>query len=250
MTWVRNPWWDGVWLLSGLPIGIVLMLFVPSPHILPMAISIMILETGHVVSPMILAWSKPGLRRIVCREWGKHIVAPAALMAGCLLLPWSIVFGVYFVWNIWHFGMQIFGVTCLYRPRSSHNERVLRALGCLALTAFSIGVFPFFGEGPKLHALSFGIFSFNHWLADIGLSSQASGWRWGFIPLVLIIGVVWLLLRNGPLSVQAMPQILAIRAGIGMIHFVYSARVWKLSDPQVRATIGQDLFRGAQSRTQ
>jgi hypothetical protein len=51
------------------------------------------------------------------------------------------------------------------------------------------------------------------------------------------------MLRNGPLSVRLVPQILAIRAGIGMIHFVYSARVWKLSDPQVRETIGADLFR-------
>ena len=93
-----------------------------------------------------------------------------------------------------------------------------------------------------MYMLSFGIFSFNHWLTDIGLSSQASGWRWGFIPLVLAIGAAWLLLRNGPLSVNSVPQILAIRAGIGMIHFVYSARVWKLSDPQVRSTIGADLL--------
>jgi hypothetical protein len=113
MHWVRNPWWDGFWLLSGLPIGILLLLFVPSPYIWQMAVTIMILETGHVVSPMILAWSKPGLRRIVCREWGKHIVLPFLLMAACLLLPWPIVFGVYFVWNTWHFGMQIFGITCL-----------------------------------------------------------------------------------------------------------------------------------------
>jgi len=242
MTWVRNPWWDGFWLLSGLPIGVILLLFVPDPQVWFMASTIMILETGHVISPMILAWSKPGLRAIVRREWGRHIVLPGILIGGCLLLPWTVVVGVYFVWDIWHFGMQIFGVTCLYRPRSSQNERMLRALGCLAFTAFSIGIFPFLGEGPKLHAISFGIFSFNHWLTDIGLSSQASGWRWGFIPLVLVLGLAWLVLRNGPLSVQSVPQILAFRAGIGMVHFVYSARVWKLSDPQVRAAIGRDLL--------
>jgi hypothetical protein len=241
MAWVRNPWWDGLWLLSGLPIGIVLMLTCPG-IVPPLAITIMILETGHVVSPMILAWSKPGLRCIVCREWGRHIVVPLVLMGGCLLLPWPIVFGVYFAWNIWHFGMQIFGITCLYHRPKSHDERLWRALACLSFTAFSIGIFPFLGEGPRMHMLSLGIFSFNHWLADIGLSSRASGWRWGFLPLVLLIGIVWLILRNGPLSVQVVPQIIAIRAGVGMIHFVYSARVWRLSDPQVRETIGPDLL--------
>jgi hypothetical protein len=54
-------------------------------------------------------------------------------------------------------------------------------------------------------------------------------------------------LRHGPLSVQNVPQILAIRAGIGMVHFVYRARVWKVSDPQVRETIGADLCRKAHS---
>jgi hypothetical protein len=24
MTWIRNPLWDGIWILSGLPIGIVM----------------------------------------------------------------------------------------------------------------------------------------------------------------------------------------------------------------------------------
>jgi hypothetical protein len=33
MTWVRSKSWDGFWLLSGLPIGIALMLFVPGIYI-------------------------------------------------------------------------------------------------------------------------------------------------------------------------------------------------------------------------
>jgi hypothetical protein len=241
MSWVRNPWWDGFWIWSGLPIGIALMLFVPEPQIWYMAITIMVLETGHVVSPMILAWSKPGLRSIVCEEWPKYIVGPIAIMAGCLLLPWPVVFGVYFAWNGWHFGMQIFGISCLYvRPKSA-DVRLRRALLIMGLLVLQYAGSTFIVSRP-LQMLLFGIVSFNHWLADIGLSSQASGWRLGFITLVLVIGVAWLLLRNGPLSTQTVPEIIAIRAAIGMIHFVYSARVWKLSDPQVRAAIGRYLF--------
>ena len=240
MTWVRNPWWDGFWVLSGLPIGVVLMIFVPSPYIPPMAAAIMILETGHVVSPMILAWSKPGLRSIVLCEWRKYIVVPLALVVGCMLLPWAIVFGIYFAWNGWHFGMQIFGISCLYARPKDADARVRRLILIMGLFISQYAGIMFISS-PMAQMLILGLFSFNHWLTDIGLSSQVSGWRWGFILLVLIIGVVWLVLRNGPLSVQVVPQILAIRAGVGMIHFVYSARVWKLSDPQVRAAIGASL---------
>jgi hypothetical protein len=248
MAWVRNPWWDGFWLLSGLPIGIVLILVcppVPPGRIFALAAAIMILETGHNVSPVILAWSKPGLRSIVRREWGKHLVLPVVLLAGCLFLPWSIVFGVYFVWNGWHFGMQLFGVSCLYAKPRDQDARLRRALLIVGLFVAQYAAVVVVPPSPQIQLLIFGIVSFNHWLVDIGLSSQASGWRWGFIPLVLVIGVVWLVLRNGPLSVQVVPQIIAIRAGIGMIHFVYSARIWQLNDPQVRAAISTDLFRVA-----
>jgi len=90
--------------------------------------------------------------------------------------------------------------------------------------------------------LCMGILSFNHWLVDIGLSSRVARRHFGFIAAVLLIGVVWALLRNGPLSVRLVPQIIVIRAGIGMVHFIYSARIWQFSDPQVRATIGRDLL--------
>src|ERR1700737_4144869 len=148
MRWVRSPAWDGFWLLSGLPIGVALMLFVPG-IVIPLAVAIMVLETGHVVSPMILAWSKPGLRVIVCREWHKYIVAPASLMAGCLLLPWPAVFDGYFAWNIWHFGMQIFVVSCLYRLPGSPDERLLRALGCVIVAALGMAMLPLWG--PKAY---------------------------------------------------------------------------------------------------
>jgi hypothetical protein len=56
--------------------------------------------------------------------------------------------------------------------------------------------------------------------------------------------LAWLLLRNGPLSVRLVPQILVIRSGIGMVHFIYSARIWKLSDPQIRGVVGASIACG------
>ena len=222
MTWVRNPWWDGFWLLSGLPIGVVLTLFCPG-KVPALLIAIMILESAHLISPIILGWTQPKLREIVSHEWLVHVAAPAAVMGGVLILPVAWVAGVYWVWNIYHFGMQNFGVSSLYW----HGRRQLRKWLCLGLTAFGMGALPLLSDSMTMALLCTGIFSFNHWLVDIGLSSRIARWHWAFIVAVLAVGVAWLLLRNGPLSVRLVPQIVVIRYGIGMIHFIYSARIWK-----------------------
>ncbi len=237
MRWIRSPSWDCFWILSGVPIGIVLMLLTPG-RVPALIIAIMILESAHVVSPIFLAWTRPELRRIVSREWLKHVVAPIAVMGGMLAFPLAWVAGLYWAWNIYHFGMQNFGVSSLYW----RGRRQMRKWLCLGTTAVGMGALPLLTHDWRVTALCTGIFSFNHWLTDIGLSSRVARWHWGFIAVVLAIGVAWLLLRNGPLSARVVPQIIAIRYGIGMIHFIYSARIWKLSDPQIRAAIGRDLF--------
>jgi hypothetical protein len=254
MTWIRSPWWDGFWILSGPPIGVVLMLFIPG-MVLPLGIAVMVLESAHVVSPVLLAWTRPELRMIVSREWIRHIVLPMLIMATVLTAPADAVFGFYFAWNVYHFGMQNFGVMSLYLRGGSYDKRIRRSLICLAGTALFMAILPalfpaefrfdfhYGSTSPPLGILCFAVLSFNHWLVDVGLSSRVARWHWGFIVLVLAVGVVWLVLRNGPLSVQLVPQILVIRAGIGMVHFVYSARIWKLSDRKVRAVIGKHICR-------
>ena len=202
-----------------------------------MVATIMALESAHVVSPIILAWTRPELRAIVKREWIKHIAAPAAVMGGVLIFPAASVAGLYWVWNIYHFGMQNFGVSSLY----CQSHRQLRKWLCLGITGFGMGALPLLTSDIAVAMLCTGVFSFNHWLVDIGLSSRVARWHWAFIVAVLTVGVAWLLLRNGPLSARLVPQIVLIRYGIGMVHFIYSARIWKFSDPQVRQTMNRCL---------
>jgi hypothetical protein len=238
MRWIRSPLWDCFWIWSGLPIGLVLMLFAPG-MVPSLVVAAMVLETAHVVSPMVLAWTRPELRAIVSREWAKHIVGPIMVMCGVLIAPATWVAGLYWSWNIYHFGMQNFGVASLY---GIGRDRTLRALVCAGGTALGIGVLPFLFPDPRVNMLCLGVFSFNHWLVDIGLSSRVARWHWGFVALVLLVGIAWLLLRNGPLSVRLVPQIIVIRYGIGIIHFIYSARIWTLSDPHVYRLIGRQIF--------
>jgi hypothetical protein len=104
------------------------------------------------------------------------------------------------------------------------------------------------------------VYSLNHWLVAIGLSSHVYAgrrfpggrppWRavargWAFALAMLMVGAagyLWLIPTPGGTLLRAIPIVVSARLGLGLVHFVYDRWVWKLSDPRVRATIGRDLF--------
>jgi hypothetical protein len=63
MLWIRNPWWDCFWILSGLPIGLALVALSPTIYLV-LALAVL-LEHGHSLSPMALAWSHTGFRGVM-----------------------------------------------------------------------------------------------------------------------------------------------------------------------------------------
>jgi hypothetical protein len=162
--------------------------------------------------------------------------------------PFPILVWVYLIWNGYHFGMQNFGVLSLYRdkPRSARRRQIDMIL-CLAGTALGMYALPMLAGSQSLAMLCVGVFSFNHWLVAIGLSSRVSRHTWVFIAAMLVVGVVgfvWMIpTSNGPM-IRVIPVIICARMGLGFVHFLYDRWVWKLSDPLVRATIGRDLLRG------
>src|SRR5271155_160784 len=96
MPWIRSPWWDGLWFLSGFPLGLALMLislFVGhhpiGGHRLALGIDpaiisiylIVLFQMGHTLSPVMLAWSHSGLRSIMLRRPAKCILLPLLLLA-------------------------------------------------------------------------------------------------------------------------------------------------------------------------
>jgi hypothetical protein len=252
MKWVRNPWWDGLWLLSGLPIGVVLIaawLFAPSVAILLFAIAI-VLEQAHVVSPMILVWTHKGLRCLAVERWTSFVALPAAVMIGVFLIPLPVVFGIYWTWNIYHYGMQNFGVLALYKRdmRRTTDNRARDGLLCLGITTFIMAILPFLLPHKWTDLLVTGALSFNHWLVDIGLSSRVTKYRWLFIGAVVLLGTLGFVWKRpfadhiGTLPIRAVPAIFAARWGVGIIHFLYSRWVWRFNDPRVLEAIGRDLF--------
>jgi hypothetical protein len=95
----------------------------------------------------------------------------------------------------------------------------------------------------------------NHWLAAIGLSSHVYGRHKNSSPVIFAVSVIIagvalfaaLFWRVGFYSWNfrdvidlAIPYT-AFRLSMGFVHFLYDRWLYKLSDPQVRATIGKDL---------
>jgi hypothetical protein len=345
VMWLRSPLWDSFWILSGLPLGLVLVLISALAHIPAATITIYLIvvcQTAHSVSPIALAWSHSGFRQIMLRKKSKYVLLPGAVLgiatvsgflssdlfaeaqftdansslvlsslfrAGIWRNPGEWLIVTYMTWNLYHFGMQNFGVLQLYRRTSStaygEEQRQIDMAFCLAvqiavtsaifmnmtdpvmasyirllyLLIIVAGIVMLVREGaitrkhmsPRVlfimsHTMSvmFGqglwvtaINGLNHWLTAIGLSSHVYSRHTNRSPLlfagvVILFGITlfWALFWKvgGRLSwnLREMMQLtmtaLGFRLGIGMVHFCYDRWLWKLSDLQVRATIGRDLL--------
>jgi hypothetical protein len=174
--------------------------------------------------------------------------------------PLIIMLVVYFFWNAYHFGMQNFGILSLYRRgRRSRTQRRVDMWLCLGLTTI-LGMIllprfliPFAGMrgylSPwTLHQMSMfmlGFLVFNHSLAAIGISSHVLARRhglspWLFAVLLLIVGAVvfWLLFYAPGFTIHVTMTAVALRAGLGFVHFLYDRWVYKFADPEVRAVVG------------
>jgi hypothetical protein len=97
------------------------------------------------------------------------------------------------------------------------------------------------------------VYSLNHWLVAIGLSSyvyaarclrvRAGGWFFALAMLMAgSIGFLWLIPTPDGTLLRVIPVVVSARLGFGFVHFLYDRWVWKMADPRVRATIGRDLF--------
>jgi hypothetical protein len=204
-----------------------------------------VLEQAHVASPIILAWTHRGLRRIAIRRWRTSIVAPVVIVGASLASPLWFVGPLYGALNIYHFGAQHFGVASLYcRSWRSPDARVIGWLACVGVTALAMTALPvLLGDYRWVVVFLLGL-EFSHWVTDIGLSSRVSGRWWAFAATVCFIGCVgflWKIPRADHIATLALPLVIKARWGVGIVHFLYSAWVWKLSDPQIRAAIGGSI---------
>jgi len=228
-----------LWLLSA---GITAAAFLTLPvRVLMCCITAsLVIQTGHQLSPIALAWSNAGFRGVMLARPEKFLLLPAGLALAAVACPFWPVFYAYSAWNAYHYGMQDFGVLSLWRrPR----WRRLTMAVCLAITSIPMLVSFVWHPGWWWLFVYSATGSWNHWVVDIGLSGRVSRRLWLFVAGVLVAGLVGLVWYEPSARGfhRRSDDLLQVAMALGFVHFLYSRWVWKMGDPQVRATIGKGL---------
>jgi hypothetical protein len=214
----RIPFAGWLWAASGLPVGLAL-IAAPPPVWIAFFTFAVFLEIGHALSPIVFAWTTAAYRQQILRHRRQYVVVPTAFFLGALAIgamtslgwtsfvrpahdltgqsyaftdlrnPCGMMVSFYWCWNIYHFGMQNFGVLalCRARPRPAPRHTLLRlgdrtiawprpaALLCVALTAFAMVVVPKLPHSAELGIVVYAMVFVNHWVVAIGLPSRVVG---------------------------------------------------------------------------
>jgi hypothetical protein len=223
--------------------------------------ALVILDTAHVLSPMVMAWSRGDFRAVMLRHWPRYILVPVGALAISLATAsqsYAVVDAlvtIYFAWNVWHFASQNYGLLRLLQMRRARRVKFSAHTGwasfltsrpfVMAVTIVGMVVWPVLANDPwHWRLINLAIFAIPHWVSEIFLTSWAST-RWKiFAPLILAagcVGLIWVTPRA-----TGMPVVGALwvcwRTGLGFVHFIYDGLLWRFGNPEVRATIGKGLF--------
>jgi hypothetical protein len=179
--WMRSPTYDGFWLLSGLPLGAIIIYLSRWFSVEVMIVWLVLLtQTGHLLSPMALAWSHGGFRVYMLHRKTKFIAVPVTILLGSLIIGWigSLTLPVlhfdpvnfalvsppsnklynpfmlmamtYMLWNAYHFFRQAFGILSIYRHKIHYlksRQIDLWYCGIIILAAMAMPFIPRIGLG-------------------------------------------------------------------------------------------------------
>jgi hypothetical protein len=189
-TWIRSPLWDGFWVLSGAPLGLLLL---GASNAIPAALLtfwlVVLLQQSHNFSPIVMAWGHRSFRAHMLQHKAKFILIPLSLLAGSLAVGWlsemlypsffpfrgtkidvigpsgwqsplGLMLALYFVWNTYHFAKQNFGVLSIYRARSGSGRRTADLVYALTVhlvvTAIGIAAMLHLGDARTIDMCMFG----------------------------------------------------------------------------------------------
>jgi hypothetical protein len=209
------PFAGWLWLSSGVPLGLGLVISPPSVWNAFFAFAVL-LEIGHALSPIVLAWTDGRYRSLIFKHPGRYILLPGSLLMAAFAIgaatslgwtsfvrpaqdltgqnyaftdlrnPFGLMVSVYWWWNVYHFGMQNFGVLTMCRAgRKVRAARKMLSIGpwqllrprasallCVAATAFGMVILPKLLHSPELGVVVYCVLFVNHWVVAIGLSSR------------------------------------------------------------------------------
>ena len=254
MKWIRSPWWDILWIWSGFPIGLALVgLYLLSAEgvLLYFFAAAIVLETAHAISPIGMPWIHKEFRKVMWEKKVKFIALPLAVFSTVTAIgvvtswgwtsfkpgfhqiyritdwtnPLPLIIWMYLILQVFHFGMQNFGVLTLYKQKNGvPQRRYLDMAICVAVTALGFSILPMLYAASWFFFVIMGVFSVNHWLVEIGLTSHVTGRPWPFIGGVLVIGSVgfiWTHPTPGGNMMAVLPTVLCARIGLQFVHYLY-----------------------------
>ena len=216
-----------LWLLSGLPVGLALIFLPPTARYVCFVLFVL-LETGHSLSPIVLAWTHREFRRqVIYSQPGKFLALPSSLFLAALSIgvatqsgwtsyhpgpgasaritgwdnPLPLLVWFYSAWNLYHFAMQDFGVLMLW---SGPSRRWVKRAGCVVglvgiyFLVLGVNVLGFWRVPGFLNpwwaglatTIMIGFVSVNHWIVDIGMSGRVARHGWVFVVSILSLGVI------------------------------------------------------------
>jgi hypothetical protein len=203
--------------------------------------SLVILETAHVVSPFVLSGANRGFRGVLREHWKEYLIGPFVVFVvfmtlGTVVLTIPNLILIYLLFNQWHFSMQNFGILQLM----FRNSRRANFLCAFFVTAAGLTFAPLL---TQVH----------HWVSDIGLSRRAAGKGWVlYLALIIVLAPLAILWNKTPwvtfgwqppaFVIDMAKTLLVFRYSLSFAHFAISAKIWRFGDPRVRATIGKELF--------
>jgi hypothetical protein len=161
--WLQSPWWDSLWMLSGLWLLLIVMCaqsagYVPLVPRLLAGFAVGLLWGGHILSPIVVGWANHGLRSHMLLHWPQFVALPVGIFLTSVFLgvlgdmsqwtvrspmlttslnPRLVLFYAFILWNTWHFAAQHFGVLSIYRRTAgqrSNRDRWLDRWFCIAMT--------------------------------------------------------------------------------------------------------------------
>ena len=110
--WLRSPWWDGFWLLSGIWLLLPALLYSIFPETIRIgfAVATLLLWLSHRFATAYTAYCTESFREIVTMQWGRFIVTPAlvfTVVLAVLFAPQSAI-GASFAERLLFFGTLFF----------------------------------------------------------------------------------------------------------------------------------------------
>jgi len=89
--WLQSPWWDSLWMLSGLWLLLIVMCaqgagYVPLVPRLLAGCAVGLLWGGHILSPIVVGWANHGLRSHMLLHWPQFVALPVGIFLTSVFL--------------------------------------------------------------------------------------------------------------------------------------------------------------------